>query len=589
MQGLSDGHIHTISGGRIDRRPVVAMRPMLFAAALCALLTAPVAWNARQAISNDGISYLEVATNALRLGPVHLLSNAYWSPAYPALLALALKAVHPTLASELTLVHSVDWVICVFEYLCFTYFLWNLLRWIQLTHPGVLENQAGFRAILAFTYTLLFVSNLDTTLWFVGPNILMAASVYLAAAICVRLSLPDARIIHYISLGLVFAFGYAAKAALFPLSLILIGILFLWPLNRNGFRKGLIATAVAFIVGASPLIAVLSYAKGRLTFGDSGNLAYAWYVNSMPRSILWEGRLPGGAALVHPARKLWASPPILKFDGPGRADATYAYWYDPSWWYDGVKSHFDLRQQEQQFLRSLGRAPKIMISGMSVLQLAERWIPLWAGLAALVLLGARARTLHAAWRGHMWLFLWPAAATILFAAVLLDYRYLFPFMVLAWTALFAAAWIATGPEKFTAVALTATAGLLLAYCPDMARQIFQGVQHPAASNLAVARRLASMGIRPGDELAAVDFASFSYYARLAGARISMQMLTEDPAVPPKLSQEEVRKLPPTEVQALIETLRANGARALISMWRPPFENDSGWVPLTKNIYIRPIP
>jgi hypothetical protein len=588
MQQLSDRDIHADSAGNIDRRHAVGIRPMLWAAALCALFTAPVAWNARQAISNDGISYLEVAANTLRLGPVHLLSNAYWSPAYPALLALALKIAQPTLASELALVHSVDWAICAFEYLCFTYFLWNLLRWIQLKHPGVVANQAGFRAILAFAYTLLFVSNLDITLWFVGPNVLMAALVYLAAAICVRLSLPDTRIIHFIALGLVLAFGYAVKAALFPLSLILIGILFLRPLTRDGFRRGLVATSVAFIVGASPLIAVLSYAKGRLTFGDSGNLAYAWYVNSVPRSILWEGNLPGSAALVHPARRIWASPPILKFDGPGRAESTYAYWYDPSWWYDGVKSHFDLRQQAQQFLRALGRAPKIMISGMTVLQLAERWLPIWAGLAALVLVGARVRTLRVALRGHMWLFLWPASATILFAAVLLDYRYLFPFIVLAWTALFAAAWIVTGPERFAAVALTVTAGLLLAYCPDTARQILQNFQHPPTSNLVVAKRMAALGIRPGDELASADFASYSYFARLAGARFTMQMLREDLAVPPKLPQEEIQKLPQPEVQALIETLRANGARALVSMWRPAFDNDSGWVLLTKNIYIRPI-
>jgi hypothetical protein len=519
---------------------------------------------------------------------VHLLSNAYWSPAYPAILALALKVVHPALASELTLVHSVDWAICVFEYLCFTYFLWNLLRWIQLTHPDVIENQAGVRAILVLAYTLLFVSNLDISLWFVGPNVLMAASVYLAAALCVRLSLPGTRAIHYISLGLVFAFGYAVKAALFPLELILIGILFLQPLNRAGFRRGLVVTALAFLVGASPLIAILSYTKGRLTFGDSGNLAYAWYVNSVPRSILWEGNLPEGGALVHPARKIWASPPVLKFEGPDRAEATYSYWYDPSWWYDGVKSHFNLRQQTQQFLRALGRAPKIMLSGMTVLQLAERWLPIWAGLAALVLLGARVRSLLAALRGHIWLFIWPAAAAILFAAVLLDYRYLFPFIVLAFTALFAAAWIVTGPEKMTAVALTVAAGLLLTYCPDMARQILQNVQHPAPSNLVVARRMAALGIRPGDELASADFASYSYFARLAGARFTMQMLTEDLAVPPKLPQAEIQKLPEPEVQALIETLRANGARALVSMWHPAFDNDAGWVLLTKNIYIRPI-
>jgi hypothetical protein len=177
----------------------------------------------------------------------------------------------------------------------------------------------------------------------------------------------------------------------------------------------------------------------------------------------------------------------------------------------------------------------------------------------------------------------------LFAAVLLDYRYVFPFVVLAWTALFVAAWIASSAEKFTAVALTVAAGLLLAYGPDMARGILENVLHPPESDRVLAKRLNSLGIRPGDELVSVDFASFAYYARLAGARVSMQMLTEDLAVPPKLSQEEIRKLPQPEIQALEEALRANGARALVSMWRPPFDNDSGWVPVTKSIFVRLIP
>ena len=53
------------------------------------------------------------------------------------------------------------------------------------------------------------------------------------------------------------------------------------------------------------------------------------------------------------------------------------------------------------------------------------------------------------------------------------------------------------------------------------------------------KRMAALGIRPGDELAAADFASYSYFARLAGARFSMQMLTEDLAVPPKLPKAEM--------------------------------------------------
>jgi hypothetical protein len=585
MQQLSDSPLH--SGEQVERRSFSRIRPMLLAAALCALFMLPVAWNTRQMISNDGLSYLELAENSLRLGPIFLLSNAYWSPFYPALLALGMKVAHPARASELIMVRSIDWVICAFACLCFTYLLWNLTRWVELKHPRVLENRASFHAIVIFSYSLLFVSNLDISLWLAGPNILVEAAVYLAAALCVRVSLPDARLVHYVWLGVVFALSYAVKVVLLPLSFVLLAILFVRPGTRNRVRLTIAAGVLA--VGASPLIAILSHAKGHMTYGDAGTLTYAWYVNNSPRSILWEGQLPGSAVLRHPARKVWESPPILKFDGPGQAITTYSYWYDPSWWYDGVKSHFNLHQQMQQFLRALGRAPKIMLSGRSVLQLAEMWLPIWAGMAALIIAGLQWRAAGSVLREFVWIFLWSAAAGILFAAVLLDYRYVFPFVVLAWTALFVAAWIGSSAEKFTAVALTVAAGLLLAYGPDMARGILENVLHPPESDRVLAKRLNSLGIRPGDELVSVDFASFAYYARLAGARVSMQMLTEDLAVPPKLSQEEIRKLPQPEVQALEEALRANGARALVSMWRPPFDNDSGWVPVTKSIFVRLIP
>src|ERR1700733_13591990 len=112
------GSVGTRSG-----QSVIGLRPMLPAVALCAILTLPAAWNAREFVSSDGLSYLEVAANTIKHGPHDLLTNAYWSPAYPALLAAVMTLTHPSLASELAVVHCIDWAICVATYLCFTYFL----------------------------------------------------------------------------------------------------------------------------------------------------------------------------------------------------------------------------------------------------------------------------------------------------------------------------------------------------------------------------------------------------------------------------------------------------------------------------------
>jgi hypothetical protein len=572
------------AGGETESKSYIRLRPMLLAACLCAVLTIPVAWNAGQWISTDGLSYLEVAVDTVQLGLGPLLSNAYWSPAYPALLALTMKLTHPSLAHELVVIHSLDWLICVAMYFCFTYFLFGLLRWSQLEHGGILGSPTGFFSFMAFAYTLLFISNLEQSLWMVGPNLLMECLVYLVAGICIRLGQPDSRYLRHIVLGVVLGLAYAVKVALLPLGIILLAILFVLPVARTG-RKGAVIAAASLLLTALPLIAHLSYVKGRFTFGDAGNLDYAFYVNGLPRSMLWQSHLPDGVTLVHPAKTISTDPAILKFEGP--FPSALPYWYDPSWWYDGVKGHFILRRQIQQYLRTFHLAPKIMLSDMNVFEIAERWLPMWAGLAAFVVLGLRFRNVYRFTGRHVWLFLWPVLAFLMFETVLLDYRYLFPFFVMGWITLFLAAWAVTKSEISIGVTLTVAAGLLLAYGPGFARDLEQTIRSPATSdNLAVAGRLAALGIRPGDQVASMGWPDACYFMRLAGARFTIQMVTNDPSAVPKLA--ELHELPQPQVQAVIETLRANGARALVSMGQPGFANDSGWVKLPKGVYVRPI-
>jgi hypothetical protein len=158
---------------------------------------------------------------------------------------------------------------------------------------------------------------------------------------------------------------------------------------------------------------------------------------------------------------------------------------------------------------------------------------------------------------------------------------------MGWTTLFLVAWVVVKPQKSIGVTLTVTAGLLLTYGPGLARGLAETKKGPASmDNMAVAGKLAALGIRPGDQVASVGWPAASYYLRLAGARFTIQMVTNDPVALPRLA--ELQKLPEAEVKAVIETLRANGARALVSMEHPAFDNDSGWVQVTKYIYVRPI-
>jgi hypothetical protein len=170
----------------------------------------------------------------------------------------------------------------------------------------------------------------------------------------------------------------------------------------------------------------------------------------------------------------------------------------------------------------------------------------------------------------------------------IEYRFLVPFFVLAFTTLFVAARIVVRQETWIGVVLTVTAGLLLASCPEEARQLAHDIvasvrtrrSGPAASDhISVAKRIEALGIRRGDNLATVDLPPAFYEARMVGARFTL-MLAGDPLL--------LSKLPDAKVRQIIATLRENGAKALFSAHRPAFDNDSGWVAITQNIYVRPL-
>lgn len=280
---------------------------------------------------------------------------------------------------------------------------------------------------------------------------------------------------------------------------------------------------------------------------------------------------------MHPAPRTSTNPVILKFEGPGAV--TCSFWYDPSYWNDGLRGHFNVHRQIQQFLRLFGLTPKILVnSGSSAGQLAQRWLPLWAGVIVLGILGMRGRKVYGVVKPNLWLLIWPLFAFVVFASVLVEYRYVFPFAVLVWITLFITAWVIVGTERALGVTLTVTAGLLLMYAPDLARQALNARAGSQRSNQAVAKRLESLGIRRGDELASVDFPLGGYYARLVGARFTQEILGGD--------REVMARTPAADVQRILATLRANGAKALVASWRPAFDNDTGWTTLSENEYIR---
>lgn len=556
---------------------------LALAAALCAVLILPVAWHASQGwIYPDSVSYMDMASGAVRESPAVLLKNAYWSPAYPAVLALMMAAVKPSPTAELHAMYVVHWLIFLLTTACFTVFLGTFLQWLRRNSwPELARDGTLYKALLCFGYGFFLVSNMNPIIWYLTPDMLLQGTVYLAAACSIRLFLPDSSWKHSAALGLTLGIGYLTKAAMFPVAFMLLGILYLKPPRDYLGRRHIVIALTCFCLAAAPLVLSLSYQKQRLTFGDSGKLNYAFVITDVGAFSGWLGQRPEYGVPAHAPRAVSLDPMVLEFRSPVRG--TLPIWYDPSYWWEGLKIPIDIRSELDGILR-----PFRLVHSIPMLLLA-----LAAALAPLCLLNFRVRKLIREGGIQTWiLVVWPAAACLMYTLVLFSFRYVLGYMVLA--GIGAAALLLQLLPPAARVRVLLAAALLLALAGTVRlRPIFQEAvssagraslpleedKDNAPTSTAIAQGLARLGVRPGDEISVVGHSLDSYYARLAGVRIVAQ-IWEDP--------DKIAGLGASRVHEVLGQLRQIGVKALVSRTaKPGFVNDEGWVAIPNtNIYVR---
>ena len=562
--------------------PVAWLRWLGIAAGLCAILILPVVWDASQGwLFPDGTSYLDMASGAVLKSPGVLLKNAYWSPAYPATLALMMAVVRPGLEVELHAVYVLNWLIFLFATGSFSVLLITFLQWLRRNSwPELGRDASLWKALVCFGYAFFLLSNMNRTLWYITPDMLVQGLVYLSAACGLRLFLPGSSWKHSLALGVALGLGYLAKAAMFPAALLLIGILVLRPPKDGlGRRHSLIALA-CFCLLAAPLVLSLSQQKHRFTFGDSGKLNYAWFVGGIPSYSGWTGQPAGNGTPAHAPRSVNQSPLVLEFRSP--VGGTLPIWYDPSYWWEGLRVPISVQRQLAGLFR-----PFTQVHSVQTVFLA-----LAAGLAPLCLLNFRVRKVILEGGIQTWiLILWPAATCLMYSLVLFNFRYVVGYLVLI--CLGAAALLL---QPFQATARTRAllgAALLLALVGAVRlRPIVQAafradnggplVREEGRDNgpfsLAAAHGLARLGIQPGDEIGVLGRSLDCYYARVAGVRIVAQ-IWEDP--------DQIAGLSASQVRQVLSQLKQIGIKALVSRSKPGFVNDDGWraIPRT-DIYVR---
>jgi 4-amino-4-deoxy-L-arabinose transferase-like glycosyltransferase len=312
-------------------------------------------WSHRNDLSPDGISYIELATTSLEQG-LRGLTNAYWSPLYPFLIRTLFRLFHPSLEHEFAAVHLLNFFLYLASFAAFNLFLKELLR-----ARGARERDGEFTPIspryLEGLASVLFLW--AGQFWLgpaiVNPDLCVAGLVYLATAVLLRMLRSGASRTTWILLGVILGIAYLAKAAMFPLGFVFLTCAFLIALNKRGRPRRVFGGAALalgiFLAIAAPWINAISRAKHRGTFSDSGKIAYAEYVNKATLNTHWQGRPPGTGTPLHPTREISTVPPLYEFAEP--IPGSYPPWYDPSYWYDGIHPHFDLRGQLWVLFRAL--------------------------------------------------------------------------------------------------------------------------------------------------------------------------------------------------------------------------------------------
>ena len=536
-------------------------------------------WAGRFGIGEDGLSYVEIADAYVR-GDWHHVVNAYWSPLYSWVLAIVLGVVRPSPFLESTVVHVGSFVIYVAALAAFEFLLRSLLvvhrqRASETAERGSVRSPDA--VLCAFGYGLFMWVSLEwITVPLETPDMCLTIFIYLAVGLLLRIRQRPAATALFATLGCVLGLAYLTKSAMFPLSFVFLGLAGLVSGGTTGAWRRTAVAAVLFVIIAAPWVATLSMSKQRLTFGDTGKLAYVWFANgATDRELHWSYEFPDEHRPVHPTRKLFDHPAIYEF-GSDPVGGTYPVWYDPSYWHEGETPHFDLRGQLRVLHWSAEDIWKMLVDDADFLLVAS---------LILIATGVTSwRILRSEVVDHAELLVPAIAAIGMYALVLFSPRYVAVFLLLFWLGIFAAARLPAFPVSRRLFAATAAAVLImiaLRLAPLTMAMVgdISGQRSPGAHrSFEVAQGLVKMGAQPGDTVARIGYGPPAYWARLAKVRIVAEMFSEEadfPSVPDIDQALNNGALKPEVVQAFARS----GAKFILA-WKPPADvTRQGWTEL----------
>jgi hypothetical protein len=526
-----------------DHPRYVGLRVLCWAVALA--LGAAQAWATRFTMNPDGVSYLDIG-DAYWHHDWHNAVNAYWSPLYSWILGFFINVLKPTPYWEYPFVHLVNFVIYAAALGCFDLLLSRLLECLVMDESRQLECWWYCLGQSLFIATSLVMIGLNL----VSPDMLVAAFAYLTAALMLDIY-AGAQSTKLFLLGAVLGFGYLAKTVLLPVGIVSV-LSLVWFLRRR--RRDLIIPILVGLSIAGPYVALCSGLKHRFTIGESARWNYLVFVNKI------DPFFPSGAhtrqLLVHPAA----------YDFNATVEGTYPPWRDPSYWQDGIQPKWD----SHELLERLRVASFVYLITLISPHFS---VNLTVGFWLFALLGAALT-----FRWESVLLLVPClAALFAYAPLLVELRYVAPFLCMVWLIVFLS--FVTKPRT------TVKVSILFVAMTNVASAGFAVLSHATAGQKSAAivqaiEALQSYDLKPGDKIALISTERWmqtagegSYIPRLLRVRIISEITEPDAFWG---SDERDRS-------AALEVLKNTGAKGVLLLGAPK-QAGEGWTQLAASQY-----
>ncbi len=520
------------------------------------------AWASRFWISPDGNNYLDIASAYMHRDWSHAV-NAYWSPVFSWLLALSLGTFRTGPYWDSTILHLLNFGGLLFSLCSFEFFFRSFLLIQNRLHssgeaaeplPDLAWWALGYALFLSTS--LLVLSVVNTT-----PDIWVAALTYAIAGLVLRIAVNGGGWSLFAILGFGLGCAYLTKTFYFPMSFVfLVTAWFASGNPRKSFKQAVLGF-LTFALVAGPWITVLSRAKHRFTFGDVGKLAFVIFIDQLPQSFFWQGENGTGTPL-HPVRQLMAKPRLYEFGTP--VEGTYPPSFDPSYWMEGARLRFQVRGLLKVLRQSAGT---FFLIWTTQLEFA------FASLIIFFLVRGKADW-PALLRKQFYLWIPPLIACLNYSIVLVEFRYIAPFVLLLWLAVF-------GSLFGTKSEFPRTFGLAIVFAVwvitgvRMAKSTTSDLASIIAGqenlNWEVAEGLRRLGSQSGDRVAGLSRVAEAHWAHLAAVKIVAEIPLGDEGI--------FWAATPSEKQKVFRAFATTGARYVVTKNPPACAQAEGWIPL----------